>query len=118
MTELSKPRVAVLGGGSFGTVIANLAAGNGCESTLWLRDADLVEEMAASHENTRYLPGFTLDERLRFSNDLAEAVVEAKRRASKSDFTGQRRVWVWRYFFRPFPSSRDGGEPWLALGCR
>lgn len=77
MTELSKPRVAVLGGGSFGTVIANLAAGNGCESTLWLRDADLVEEMTASHENTRYLPGFKLDERLRFSNDLAEAVSEA-----------------------------------------
>ena len=41
---IAKPRVAVLGGGSFGTVIANLAAGNGCPTTQWLRDADLVEE--------------------------------------------------------------------------
>ena len=44
---IAKPRVAVLGGGSFGTVIANLAAGNGCPTTQWLRDADLVEEMQA-----------------------------------------------------------------------
>ena len=46
---IAKPRVAVLGGGSFGTVIANLAAGNGCPTTQWLRDADLVEEMQATH---------------------------------------------------------------------
>ncbi|RZU37078.1 glycerol 3-phosphate dehydrogenase (NAD(P)+) [Fluviicoccus keumensis] len=77
MTETVRPRVAVLGGGSFGTVIANLAAGNGCESTLWLRDADLVADMSATRENTRYLPGFRLADGLRFSNDLAEAVAGA-----------------------------------------
>ena len=48
MTDVSKPRIAVLGGGSFGTVIANLAAGNGCEATLWMRDAELVAEGADS----------------------------------------------------------------------
>jgi glycerol-3-phosphate dehydrogenase (NAD(P)+) len=49
----SKPRVAILGGGSFGTVIANLAASNGCHTTQWLRDAELVAEMQATHQNTR-----------------------------------------------------------------
>jgi glycerol-3-phosphate dehydrogenase (NAD(P)+) len=77
MTESGKPHVAVLGGGSFGTVIANLAAGNGCDSTLWLRDAELVAEMSAGRENARYLPGFRLADSLRFSNDLAEAVAGA-----------------------------------------
>jgi glycerol-3-phosphate dehydrogenase (NAD(P)+) len=77
MTEIAKPRVAVLGGGSFGTVIANLAAGNGCPTTQWLRDADLVEEMQTTHENTRYLKGFTLHESLQFSSDLAQTVSQA-----------------------------------------
>ncbi len=30
--------VAVLGGGSFGTVIGNIVAGNGCQVRLWLRN--------------------------------------------------------------------------------
>lgn len=77
MTDVSKPRIAVLGGGSFGTVIANLAAGNGCAATLWMRDAELVAEMTATRENGRYLPGFRLADTLRFSSDLSEAVAGA-----------------------------------------
>ncbi|WP_022955595.1 NAD(P)H-dependent glycerol-3-phosphate dehydrogenase [Perlucidibaca piscinae] len=69
-------KVAVLGGGSFGTVIANLAAGNGHDTTLWLRDPQQLADMRASHENTRYLPGFTLEAGLKFSDDL-QAVVGA-----------------------------------------
>lgn len=69
-------KVAVLGGGSFGTVIANLAAGNGHDTTLWLRDPQQLADMRASHENTRYLPGFTLEAGLTFSDDL-QAVVGA-----------------------------------------
>lgn len=75
--SLSKPRVAVLGGGSFGTVIANLAAGNGCQTTQWLRDAELVAEMQATHQNTRYLKGFDLHPALAFSADLAQSVSQA-----------------------------------------
>lgn len=77
MTEIQKPRIAVLGGGSFGTVIAGLAAGNGCPTTLWLRDADLVAEMRAGRENTRYLPGFALPDALAYSSELEEAVRDA-----------------------------------------
>lgn len=76
-SHLSKPVVAVLGGGSFGTVVANLAASNGCPTTLWLRDPDLVADMSERHENTRYLPNFALDERLRFSTDLLTTVSNA-----------------------------------------
>ncbi|HQQ74209.1 MAG TPA: 2-dehydropantoate 2-reductase N-terminal domain-containing protein, partial [Pseudomonadales bacterium] len=32
-------KVVVIGGGSFGTAIANMLAENGHTSTLWLRDA-------------------------------------------------------------------------------
>ena len=33
-------KVAVLGGGSFGTVLANIAASNGSDVYLWVRDAE------------------------------------------------------------------------------
>ena len=36
----SSDKVAVLGGGSFGTVLANLAASNGFNVSLWVRDSD------------------------------------------------------------------------------
>lgn len=77
MTTPSRLRVAVLGGGSFGTVLANLAAENGHDATLWLRDEAQLADMSAARENTRYLPGFRLDDNLRFSSDLAATVAGA-----------------------------------------
>ncbi len=70
-------KVAVLGGGSFGTVIANLAASNGHATTLWLRDPQQLADMRESHENTRYLPGFALSPDLQFSDDLLATVAAA-----------------------------------------
>ncbi|MBA4152421.1 MAG: glycerol-3-phosphate dehydrogenase, partial [Acinetobacter sp.] len=63
---MSSFNVAVLGGGSFGTVIANLAASNGHATTLWLRDPQQLADMREKQENTRYLPGFPLDPSLQF----------------------------------------------------
>lgn len=77
MTSSSELRVAVLGGGSFGTVLANLAAENGHATTLWLRDEAQLADMNATRENSRYLPGFRLADGLRFSSDLAETVSNA-----------------------------------------
>lgn len=77
MTSNSRWRVAVLGGGSFGTVLANLAAENGHDTTLWLRDQAQLADMDETRENARYLPGFRLHDDLRFSSDLAATVGEA-----------------------------------------
>ncbi|MDF2445476.1 MAG: Glycerol-3-phosphate dehydrogenase [Moraxellaceae bacterium] len=74
MTTSPRWRVAVLGGGSFGTVLANMAAENGHATTLWLRDEAQLAEMTATRENGRYLPGFRLEDQLCFSNDLGQAV--------------------------------------------
>src|SRR6218665_733361 len=77
MTTPSGLRVAVLGGGSFGTVLANLAAENGHIATLWLRDEAQLADMSAARESPRYLPGFRLDDNLRFSSDLAATISAA-----------------------------------------
>lgn len=67
-------RIAVIGAGSWGTTLANLLAGKGVETTLWAFEADLVERMRQSRINDLFLPGFELDRRLGYTNDLAEAV--------------------------------------------
>lgn len=67
-------KIAVLGGGSFGTAMANLSSRNGCEVTLWVRDKRSVKSMQKTHINKKYLPDHKLDERLQFTHDLQAAV--------------------------------------------
>ncbi len=71
---MSAERVAVLGGGSWGTILAHLAALNGAETLLWMRNADAAAELNEQHTNTRYLGEKTLAESLRATTDLEEAV--------------------------------------------
>ncbi len=63
--------VAVLGGGSFGTVIANIIATNGNRVRLWLRNAERAEEINRDRENSEYLPGYRLHEALMATTELA-----------------------------------------------
>lgn len=73
--NMSTPlRIVVLGGGSFGTAMANLSAKNGCETTLWVRDKKEVKILQKTHINKKYLPNHVLHEGLKFSHDLAESV--------------------------------------------
>ncbi|WP_299947615.1 NAD(P)H-dependent glycerol-3-phosphate dehydrogenase [uncultured Microbulbifer sp.] len=73
--ETSNSRsVVVLGGGSFGTAIANIVAGNGHDTRQWMRDATQAEACREARENNQYLPGVALHPGLRISSDLHEAV--------------------------------------------
>ena len=67
-------RLAFLGGGSFGTAMSNLAARNGCDSTLWVRNKRTVKSLQKNRVNKKYLPGYILDERLKYEHDLKAAV--------------------------------------------
>lgn len=67
-------RVTVLGGGSFGTAIANLASRNGCDTRMFIRDAEVAADMQETRRNQRYLPDFVMDENLSFTSDLEFAV--------------------------------------------
>ena len=74
MDEKSSYKVAVLGGGSFGSVIANNVAQNGHQVSLWVRDENLVAEINASRENSVYLPGYTLHDNVSADADLSRSV--------------------------------------------
>ena len=47
-------QTAIIGGGNFGTAIANLIAANGHPTYLWMRDAQQAEEVERLRENRRY----------------------------------------------------------------
>jgi glycerol-3-phosphate dehydrogenase (NAD(P)+) len=70
-------RVAVLGGGSFGTVIANITAANGAKVQLWLRNSERAQMINQQHENSEYLPGYRLHPDLQATTSLLEAVAGA-----------------------------------------
>lgn len=74
MTDSKKHKVTVLGGGSFGTVIANMAANNGYPVTLWLRSESVASEIISSGENAAYLPGYKLHPSILVSTDLEASV--------------------------------------------
>ncbi len=53
-------QVAVIGGGAWGTALAQAAADAGHDVRLCLRDPSLAEAINQGHENPRYLPGQVL----------------------------------------------------------
>jgi len=69
-------RVCVLGGGSWGTTVASLAAQN-TDTTLWCRDEATVADINSRHVNGRYLEGYELHPDLKASGDLEQAVRNA-----------------------------------------
>ena len=73
---MSDLKVALLGGGSWGTTVASLVTRN-ASVTLWARNRDTVDEINSQHSNETYLPGARLPERLVATDDIAEAVHSA-----------------------------------------
>jgi glycerol-3-phosphate dehydrogenase (NAD(P)+) len=65
--------VAVLGGGSFGTVIANIIACNGSRVSLWLRNEERAASINQHRQNLEYLPGYQLHDNLQATTSLGAA---------------------------------------------
>ena len=70
--------VAIIGGGNFGTAIANIVAANGHTTHLWMRDVEQAQEVARRRENRRYLPGHPLAAGINPTADLAIAAASAE----------------------------------------
>ena len=67
---MSIERLGIVGGGAWGTALAQVAASGGRETLLWARESDVVEAINGSHENSVYLPGQKLDPAIRATSDL------------------------------------------------
>jgi len=67
-------KVAVVGGGAWGTALADLLARKGEQVTLWAREAEVVEGVNREHRNEMFLPGASLAPALRADGDIAAAI--------------------------------------------
>jgi glycerol-3-phosphate dehydrogenase (NAD(P)+) len=74
----SKPSVAVLGSGSWGTALAVHLARTGHRAILWGIETDELTAMARDRVNSRYLPGVTLPDGLEIEHDFARAMAAAE----------------------------------------
>tara|TARA_R110002072_G_scaffold216658_1_gene374075 strand:- start:33122 stop:34159 length:1038 start_codon:yes stop_codon:yes gene_type:complete len=70
--------ISVLGGGSFGTVLANIVAGNGYRVNFWMRNKNLVEQVNQQRENPQYLPGYKLHDGVHATDDIEAAVAGSR----------------------------------------
>ncbi len=70
------PQVTVLGGGSWGTTVASLAARN-TPTVLWARDPEVVADINDRHRNSRYLGDVEVHAGLTATTDIAAAVHDA-----------------------------------------
>ncbi len=71
-------RIAVLGAGAWGTALAlSLARHGGHALILWAHSPAHAEELQATRENRRYLPGFPLPPNVRITAHAADAVEDA-----------------------------------------
>ena len=64
--------VAVLGGGAWGTALAQMLASDGREVLLWAREPEVVEEINTAHRNTPFLPSAHLAQSVSATGNLAE----------------------------------------------
>ena len=69
---MNKNKISVLGGGSWGTVLAYLASLNGNEVTLWMRDEEVAKEINNTNINSRYLPNLTLGSNLMVTKEMVD----------------------------------------------
>lgn len=74
---MAKSRIAVIGGGSWGTTVASILSRNACV-TLWARNSDTVKEVNEEHRNSRYLGELALHADLTATADLQFAVQGAE----------------------------------------
>lgn len=71
-------RIGILGGGAFGTALADIPAHKGFAVSLWMREPGLAAEFNVTHVNSRYLPGINLSNNIVATSDTAQAVRDAE----------------------------------------
>lgn len=77
VTDPAGFRIGVVGGGSWGTVLADLLASKGYAVDLWVFESEVADQISQFRENRLFLPGVELSPNLSASTDLP-AVVSAK----------------------------------------
>jgi glycerol-3-phosphate dehydrogenase (NAD(P)+) len=71
-------RLAIIGGGAWGTALAVVARRAGSTAVLWARDGKVVAAINERHENPLFLPGIALDPTIVATSDIDAAMLGAE----------------------------------------
>lgn len=75
MSQPTKPHVVVLGGGNFGTCLAQHLANNGNDVTIWSIEPEVVASINSRHTNPKYLSSAILSERIVATNKISRELM-------------------------------------------
>ena len=67
-------QIGVIGAGSFGIALAFLLSNNGHDVTVWSRSQASVDKLIAYHGNEEKLPGVILNDSVKFTSSMQQAV--------------------------------------------
>ncbi|MBD3752720.1 MAG: NAD(P)-dependent glycerol-3-phosphate dehydrogenase [Micrococcales bacterium] len=73
-----RPRVTVVGAGSWGTTFGKILADGGAQVTMWARRPELAAEITEAKRNSHYLPGINLPRFRTATSRLEEALAGAE----------------------------------------
>src|SRR5437667_6683457 len=106
-------RIAVVGGGAWGTALADLLARKGDFDTvtLWAREPEVVESVNREHVNHMFLPGAALAPAVAAVGDLTAAVRAAEAAVSAAPAPAVREAMT-------RPRDRMVGGAWAVSGPR
>ena len=69
---MSEKSVGVIGGGAWGTGLAQALARGGHKVQIWALEDEVVESINKEHENKKFLPGYKLDDSITCSNNIID----------------------------------------------
>ena len=69
---MSEKTVGVIGGGAWGTGLAQALARGNHKVQIWALEDEVVESINKEHENKKFLPGYKLSDRITCSKDIIE----------------------------------------------
>lgn len=104
-------KLAVIGAGAWGTVLATLLAQNGHDVRLWARRESVVRTLQVERVNADYLPGVALPANLRVTADGAEATAGVEAAFLAVPSKGLRAVLVHLPAVPAYVSCAKGLEP-------
>ncbi len=65
--------IGVIGGGAWGTALAQTMAAGGRDVVIWAREPEVIAAINVHHENTTFLPGIELHENLKAVESIHDA---------------------------------------------
>jgi glycerol-3-phosphate dehydrogenase (NAD(P)+) len=65
-------KIGIIGGGAWGTALAQVASAGGQDTLLWALEPEVVEAINGRHENHPFLAGVPLNRAIRATSDLSE----------------------------------------------